>query len=389
MTGPANARPSGVAPRTAPRAAHAVEQLLDVLGAESALAEDVIGDLAEEHALRRERDGAASAHWWYAREAACAVPHLLWSALRHGRPAARARLLALLGGAAFGSLAVVVAIRAMEGPPARLVPGHEGTPDRVVVSTLEPVKIPLRVFDARGHQLPDSAVRFAWVSGAAARVSPDGVAQCTGSGGTIARATLGDLATRVRIDCQPVAALRMKYWYNMRLGDDTQELRVGGYGYDGRPVTRIAAVASVDDPRIVKLEGRRVKPLAPGRTFVTVSTGERWVRAAITVFEPVRTLEGLRADQRFVMAPVRIAPGQSIRWPLPLGWVWLVNQVDQRGDAPAMTVSGAARCDPVPAPGPGMYRTHCQVEARGATVTLSWPSDARAAIETVLAVERP
>ena len=160
---------------------------------------------------------------------------------------------------------------------------------------------------------------------------------------------------------------------------------MGGYGYDGRPVTRIAAVASVEDPRIVKLEGRRVKPLAPGRTFVTVSTGERWVRAAVTVFEPVRSLEGLRPDQRFVMAPVRLAPGRSVRWPLPEGDVWLVNQVNEVGDAPTMEVSGA-RCDPLPAP--GVYRTECYVGAGGAWVTLSWPSGAPAPIESMLALER-
>ena len=370
----------------APRAAHAVEQLLDVLGAESPLAEDVIGDLAEEYALRTERDGAANARWWYAREATRAVPHLLWSALRHGRPEARTRLLVLMGGAAFGTLAMVVAIRALDGPPARLVPGHEGSPDRVVVSTLEPVKIPLRVLDARGHQLPDSAVRFAWVSGAAARVTPDGVAQCTGTGATVARATLGALATRVRVDCQPVAALRMKYWYNMVLGDPAQELRVGGYDYEGRAVTRLSAVASVEDPKVATLDGKRVRPLAPGRTFVTVSTGERWARAAVTVFEPVRSLDRLRPDQRYVIAPVRLAAGQSIRWPLPTGHVWLINQVNHLGEAPLLEVSGPATCDPAPAL--GVYRTRCHVRGPGASVRLSWPADAAPRIETALAMER-
>lgn len=386
MTGHAKPQPSLTRDHAFARAAHPVEQLLDLLGAGSALAEDVIGDLAEEYALRRARDGAARARWWYAREAACAVPHLLWSALRHGQPEARTRLLALVAGTALASVATVVAVRALDGPPARLVPGHVGSPDRVVVSTLEPVKIPLRVLDARGHQLADSAVRYAWESGAAARVTPEGVAQCTSNGATVARATLGALATRVRIDCQPVAALRMKYWYNMVLGDPAQELRVGGWGYDGRPVTRLSAVASVEDPTIAALDGKRVRPLAPGRTFVTVSTGERWVRAAVTVFEPVPSLATLRPDQRYVIAPVRLAAGQSVRWPLPMGHVWLVNQVNHLGEAPLLAVSGSARCDPAPAI--GVYRTRCWVHAPGASLTLSWPSDAAPVIETALAMER-
>ena len=370
---------------TAPRATNAVEQLLDMLGAGSPVANDVIGDLADEYAQRVQRDGTASARWWYARQATRAVPYLLWNAARHGEPEARARLLALLGGTAFASLVAVVLWQVHIGPPARLVAGYAESPNHVVVSTVRPVKIPLQVLDARGHQLPDSAVRYAWLRGNAAYISPEGTAQCMRTGNTLARATLGTLVTQVRIDCQPVAQLHMKHWYNLVLGNGAEDLHVGGFDYDGRPVTRLSAVASIDDPSVARIEGKRLHPLRPGRAFVTVTVGERTVMAAVTVFEAVKTLAELRPDQRFVMAPVRLAPGHSVRWPLPEGDVWLVNQVNEVGDAPTMEVSGA-RCDPLPAP--GVYRTECYVGAGGAWVTLSWPSGAPAPIESMLALER-
>jgi hypothetical protein len=360
--------------------------LLDVLGAESPLAEDLIGDLAEEYAERRERDGVAAARWWYAGQAMRAVPHLLWSAMRHGRPAARMRLLALVAGTALATLTVVVALRAIDGQPARLVAGYEGTPDRVVVSTVRRVKIPLRVLDARGHALPDSAVRFAWEAGGAAHVWPEGVAQCVKPGITIARASLGDLVTRVRLDCQPVAKIRLKHWYNMILGDSAQELHVGGIGLDGEPVTRLAAALSIDDTAVATLAGKRVLPVAPGRAYVTVSVGETWALAAVTVFEPVRTLAGLRPDQRFVIAPVHLRPGETLRWPLPEGSFWMVNQVDRDGDAPALEMAGPVSCTPTLAP--GIYRTQCWVRAPGATVTLAHRRGAAKAITGALTIER-
>jgi hypothetical protein len=172
----------------------------------------------------------------------------------------------------------------------------------------------------------------------------------------------------------------------MMLGADAQELHVGAIGLDGQPVTRLAAALSVDDPTVARLVGKRVLPVAPGRTFVTVDVGETWARAAVTVFEPVRTLAGLRPDQRYVLAPVRLKPGQSLRWPLPEGAFWMVNQVDYVGDAPAIEVAGPVSC--LPALAPGVYRTQCHVSGPGASVTLSHPPGARAAIAGALTLER-
>jgi hypothetical protein len=61
-------------PRTA-------ELLLEALGARTDVRDAVLGDLAEEFALRAERDGIRRARRWYYREAVRTAPHLLrdWS----------------------------------------------------------------------------------------------------------------------------------------------------------------------------------------------------------------------------------------------------------------------------------------------------------------------
>jgi hypothetical protein len=54
-----------------------VERLLEALGTKTDFRDGILGDLAEEFALRAERDGAAAARRWYYRESIRASPHLL------------------------------------------------------------------------------------------------------------------------------------------------------------------------------------------------------------------------------------------------------------------------------------------------------------------------
>ena len=367
--------------------APAAERLLQALGAQATLAEDVLGDLAEEYALRTARDGMGAARWWYTREALRSAPHLVRSAMRNRSPGERARLAAWLAVPVFVSLGLVALMLGRSGPAAHLVPGVSGAAaERIVVSTLRPIKIPLRVLDASGHVLPDTGVRYAWESGARASVSPLGVARCAERGDAMVRATLGELVTRIRLNCQPVHQLRMKHWHNLVLGGPTQELRVGGIGLDGEPVTRLAADVSIRDRTVAVLDGTSIRPVAPGRTFVTVSVGSNTVTSAVTVFEPVRTLERLRPDQNFVVASVRLDPGQAVRWPLPEGRFWLVNQVNHEGDAPALDVTGPVVCMPVPKL--GVYRTHCRARTSGAFVTLAHSRTATSAIVGELVLEK-
>jgi hypothetical protein len=80
-----------------------IESSLQALGAEPQFRDDLLGDLAEELAMRAERDGRWSARLWYYREALRAVPHLLrsWSQQLRFRSVAR------LGAAVVGAFVLV------------------------------------------------------------------------------------------------------------------------------------------------------------------------------------------------------------------------------------------------------------------------------------------
>jgi len=76
-----------------------VELLLEALGVPTPFRELLLGDLAEEFALRADRDGLGAARRWYYRESIRATPYLLRSWIRR----VRARDLTHLGGVVLSS----------------------------------------------------------------------------------------------------------------------------------------------------------------------------------------------------------------------------------------------------------------------------------------------
>jgi hypothetical protein len=58
------------------------ERLLDSFIADTKISEDVLGDLAQEWQERSKRDGARAAAWWYRKQAARSVVHLIRSSWR-------------------------------------------------------------------------------------------------------------------------------------------------------------------------------------------------------------------------------------------------------------------------------------------------------------------
>jgi hypothetical protein len=68
---------------THPRHPRFPEVMLEALAPASDFRESLIGDLAEEFAMRAERVGAAAARWWYYREAIRSVPYLLVATCRY------------------------------------------------------------------------------------------------------------------------------------------------------------------------------------------------------------------------------------------------------------------------------------------------------------------
>lgn len=363
--------------RTVPRAKRRAEpesfaeRIVLAFGVDPAFAEVVFGDLAEEYA-ERACYGVSSARWWYVGQILRSAPYLI---LNVGRNAAgRARLAAVVAGIAMVALAIVVAIQARNGPPARLV---AGIGDTVLVNFRKPVSLPMRVLDAEGRVLPDTGVRYTWIAGAPVTVSVRGMVTCEQPGNATVRASLGSLATDLLLLCRPLSDVRATYWTDFVLGDSARDVDVEAVGVDGRLVTLLGAWLSVEDTTVAVLNGLRVYPRSPGDTRAHMRVGGLATDFVIRVFEPVPAFEGLRSNQRLVATPVRLEQGASVRWQLPTGRFYLsfVPSPDAK-EAPTLSVDGAVMC--MPALKSGVFDTQCVARVPGAWVTVENASDVRA-----------
>jgi hypothetical protein len=198
------------------------------------------------------------------------------------------------------------------------------------------------------------------------------------------RATLAAVRSDFVVHCQPVHRIVDAGWGNFIVGQPARTFTVDAIGLDSQPVTLIAARLRVVDSTIATLSGDgQLRPLRPGFTPIDVEIGDNQAGAGVTVFEQVRSLDGLRPDQRWVAVPVRLAADESLRFPLPTGLFFLALGTDS-SDMPAtrvfggssgarspisMSVDGPIMC--LPELQPGVQHTHCLARAPGATLTLA------------------
>ncbi|HMI45457.1 MAG TPA: hypothetical protein VK491_04765 [Gemmatimonadaceae bacterium] len=374
------------------KSALVTERALLALGGDPAFITDLLGDLSEEYTYRAAHDGVYAARLWYIREVVRSTPHLVWNAMRHGTPSARARLAAWILAVVATFSVLTFAWLTRNGPPASLLVGGGVGSDGIVVNNLGPVQLSMRVLDARGHRLERTGVRYQRISGAPIQVSTRGVIKCTRPGDAIVRASLAPLHRDFVIHCEPVRTIRGAGWGNFVVGQSPGTLTVDAIGLDGQPVTRIAARLRVEDSTIATLDSSgRLRPLRSGQTWIDIEIGDRRAGDFVTVYEPVRTFEGLRPDQHWVVAPIRITRGASIRWPLPTGVFYLTFSADSSetppmrgfvglgsGSSPTvqspvnMSVAGLIICTPIPQPQPGVLGAWCLARAPGATVILTY-----------------
>jgi hypothetical protein len=379
---------------TAPKTISALvtERALLALGGDPAFVSDLLGDLSEECAYRAAHDGVYAARLWYVREVVRSTPHLVWNAIRHGTPAARVRLAGSMLAVAVTFSVLALAWLTRNGVPATLLVGGAIDSDGIVVNNLGPVQLSTRVLDARGHRLERTDVRYQRISGAPIQISTRGVIKCTRRGDAIVRASLAPLHRDFFIHCEPVRKIRDAGWGNFVVGGPAGMLTVDAIGLDGQPVTRIGARLRVEDSTVATLDSRgRLRPLRPGQTWIDIEIGDRRAGAFVTVYEPVRTFEGLRPDQRWLVAPIRLARGASIRWPLPTGAFFLTFSADSSeapptrgfvglgsGSSPTvqspvnMTVAGLITCSRMSEFQPGALGAHCLARAPGATLILTY-----------------
>lgn len=246
---------------------------------------------------------------------------------------------------------LLLAASACEGAPTRIV---AGTGDTVVVSDERPVRIPVRVLDAAGRELPDPEVRFRRISGAPVPVSPDGDVTCAQPGDAVVRATLGAATTEIVLHCRPVRELRAPMMLNLFVGDTAQPLPFQAIGADGRHVPLLAGRLSVGDSTIATLEGTRIRARAPGVTWASVRVGRHDAGMSVHVYERRTTPEGLEPGDH-VAVPVRLTAGEMRRWTLAASpepyFVMMLPERDEQA-MPGVAIVGA-RC--VPAMGPHTF----------------------------------
>jgi hypothetical protein len=364
------------------------ERVLHTLGAHPSFADAVLGDLAEERARREAEQGILAARWWYACEMLRAVPHLLGNAMRHGGATGRARAAAWLAGAALVP-ALVAAFVLREPPPAFLVfEGQRGTDvaNGIVLNTRHPVQLVTRAFDSRERLLPPASVRYEWAAGIPITVTSTGVVTCTESGDAEVRATAGSLVTTVLVRCRPVNSVNGDMTLSLIAGEAGQALPFSAYGPNGRSEYLMAYEARVEDTSVAVLKGLQIRPVAPGITSAVVKVGDGATRIWLSVHERVPTLAGLRPDQRLVSAPVRLAAGDTIRWPLPAGRFWLrFTPLSPSQPVPRIRVAGHISCEPAFGP---TDQALCVAQAPGAELRITHPGRSRRAITGNLALER-
>lgn len=326
------------------------ERLLQFCAADSGLAEAVLGDLAEERALRAANDGARAASWWYAREALRSAPHLIASGVRRASWRDRARLTGYLASIALASIIVVTALFNGSGPPARLV-ANTSDVNGVIVNNTRPVQLAMRVLDAAGNALPDSGVRYRWSSGIPVPLSPNGVATCTQPGDATVHASLGPLITPLLIRCRPVHDVRGTRMMNLVIGGPATEVPFLAVDADDQPVTLLRGQITVQDTSVatvnVTAEGNLLRARAPGSTGLNVRIGNRAAYMSVHVYEPVRTPEGIRPGQH-VAVSLHLAGGEMRRWRLAAApeiyYIAMLPDGDER-HTPRLAIVGAS-CSP-------------------------------------------
>ncbi len=365
----------------------AIDRALASLGCNPLLISDILGDLREEYSQRSHDDGAVSARLWYAREIVRSIPHLVLSTMRSGSPAARARMAGFILAAIVTLALITIAWVTRNGPPARLAT-EAAYAEGVVVNNMRPVRLSVGVFDAAGHRLTRTDIRYRQVAGPPVQVSDRGVVKCSHHADIVIRAYLGALSNDFVVHCQPIKELRRVDWGNFVVGEPPRALLVDAIGPDSEIVTRIAARLSVFDSTVATLNGGELRPLRPGFTGVDIEIGDLSFGTRVTVYERVATFDGLRPDQRWVVAPIHLTRGQAVQWTLPVGDFFIAFGSDstempiprafstERGmrGGVNMSVEGPIMC--MPELRPGVANTHCLARAPGATLTISHPGRA-------------
>jgi hypothetical protein len=183
------------------------------------------------------------------------------------------------------------------------------------VNNVVAIEMPVHVFDAAGHALADTGVRFERVSGARIPVSSCGVMKCSQAGDVMLRASLGPLVTSFLVRCRAVRDIFGGGSLNLLVGDSSYVLAFAPVDSAGRPVTLFTMGIDYDSA-VVRLDRWRLHARAPGQTNVNIYIGDSWTTWFVRVYERASTVEGIRPGHG-VAVPVHLAGGEMHSLQLP------------------------------------------------------------------------
>jgi len=371
-----------------------IEALLNAIGAERGFTEAILGDLAEERALRMERDGSVRASLWYLRDAMRSMPYLVRNAWQFGGDSARARLMMVVGGGAL-AITALVAVMVQRGSAAERIVSAYGTAEEgIVINNLSAIQLPMRVTDKRGLPLSAKGVRFKQIAGTPVSISRSGVVKCSELADATILASIGSASTTMALHCRPVEVVRTDPWLDLVQGDSPRRVQYlvlspqGDFVSDLRGTITIARedVAQVRDNSVVE-------PKSVGSTKLAIKIGDKTSFAQVTVFERVSTFAKLGRTQWYPAIDTHLHPGAEITQPLPRGAFWLKYLPRRVNDPPpTITTRGRIECTPSTVaryrPARGDVARYCAAADNNATVTLTQTDSNVPTLEGWLALDR-
>lgn len=270
-----------------------------------------------------------------------------------------------------------LALAGCKGPPARL---SAGAADTVIVNGRQPVRVPVSVFDARGHVLSSRGTLFSRVSGTAASVGSDGNVTCAEKGDATVHASLASAAATILVLCRPIRDLRTAPLH-LVVGDSAQPLPVGAIGMDGQPVSLLTGTATILDANVARLKGFSVMPRSPGKTVVGIRIGENISSIKVTVYQRSPTLDVIGPEHPLVAVPVTLESGDTRKLTLHRG-NYLIGLLPQETEV-HMAVLGV-RCVRLP----WERRFMCDVKDDATIVAYrSWSKNVSKPERAMIAVE--
>jgi hypothetical protein len=328
---------------------------------------------------------------WCAGQAVRAIPYLAMDTLRRGPRQARLRLVAAVSALALAAAAVVTAVQLHIGPPARIEADRGFDTNDIVINNVKAMQMPIRALDARGHAVPNAGIRYERLDGDDIVVSQNGAISCRDRGDAVIRASLNDISSRITVHCRPVTQIRTQGWHDFLPGDGPHVVRVAVLDGDGKPVKELRGSVRVADTSIATLHRGFLTPHKTGTSRLTITIGNARTTVTIAVHEMVSRFDNLAPTQRSVAMRLRLAPGDTLHLPAPVGTVW-VKWLSRDGSArhPELTAEGSGYChnfnDALSEFPRDEYGAYCEL-ADGARIRVARPGKTGPALTGALLVD--